>query len=300
MAFAKRIILFLLVNLLVVLTISFTLSLVGVQGYLTGQGIDFVSLLVFAAIVGFSGALISLALSRVMAKWMMGVQVIDPAAASGRERDLVQVVHRLAQKAGLPALPEVGIYQSPEVNAFATGPSRSRALVAVSTGLLQTMDASALEGVLGHEISHVANGDMVTMTLLQGIVNTFVIFFARIAAWGLSQALAGSRDRDSGPSPMVHYLSVMVFEILFSFLGMIVVAAYSRRREYRADSGGARLAGREKMVHSLESLKRCFEPIDTSHPSVASLKIGGRTGGFFALLSTHPPLDERIAALRNG
>lgn len=299
-AMAKRVFLFLAVNILVVLTISITLNLLGVRPYLTAYGIDYYALLIFCAVWGFGGAFISLALSKVMAKWMMGVKIINPTnPGSSEARDLVQKVHRLAQKAQLPGMPEVGIYDSPEVNAFATGPSKSRALVAVSTGLLHQMDADAVEGVLGHEVSHIANGDMVTMTLIQGVINTFVMFFARIAAWAVSNAMAGNRDRDESPSPWIYYLTQFAFEILFSILGAIIVAWFSRRREFRADAGSARTAGREKMVHALQSLKRAHEQVDTAHPAIASLKINGRRSGVLALFSTHPDLDVRINALRN-
>ena len=170
-------------------------------------------------------------------------------------------------------MPEVGIYDSPEVNAFATGPSKSRALVAVSSGLIQSMDSRAVEGVLGHELAHVANGDMVTMTVLQGIINTFVMFFARVAAWGISQALSGDRDRNRGPNPFVHYICVIVFQIAFSLLGAIVVNYFSRTREFRADKGGANVAGKEKMIHALQSLKRGTETVGDDHPSLATLKM---------------------------
>lgn len=300
MAMFKRVFLFVTVNILVVLTISITLNLLGIRPYLSSRGIDYQSLLVFCAVWGFMGAFISLALSRVMAKFAMGVQVIDPTSAKGEERDLVNVVYRLAEKAGLPKMPEVGIYQSPEVNAFATGPSRSRALVAVSTGLLQRMDAPAVEGVLGHEIAHVANGDMVTMTLLQGVINTFVMFFSRIAAWALSNAMAGERDRDRSPSPWVYYMTQFAFEIVFSLLGAMVVAAFSRRREFRADRGGAQFAGKDRMIHALQSLKGTIEKVDESHPALAAFKISGRPRGLLALLATHPNLDARIERLRSG
>lgn len=302
---AKRIFLFLTVNLLVLVTINITASIImgalGVNPYqMTQGGLDLNSLLIFCAIFGFSGALISLALSRQMAKWMMGVQVIDPQRATGFERDLVARVHRISQKAGLPVMPEVGIYQSPEVNAFATGPTRSRALVAVSTGLLDRMDEGAVDGVLAHEVSHVANGDMVTMTLLQGVVNTFTMFLARVFAWAASQALAGNRDgEDRGPNPAIQYLFIFVFEVAFSLLGAIVVAWYSRRREYRADAGGAALAGRDRMVHALQSLKSQFDVVDDRAPALASFKINGRKGGLMSLFSSHPDLDLRIAALQN-
>lgn len=301
MQIAKRIFLFIAVNALVLLTISITLSLLGVGRYVTNQGLDYGALLAFCAVAGFAGSFISLLLSRWMAKFMMGVQVIDPQnPGSHVERELVTLVHRLAQRAQLPAMPEVGVYHSPEVNAFATGPSKSRSLVAVSTGLLEQMDGPAVEGVLGHEIAHIANGDMVTMTLIQGVVNTFVMFFARIAAWGISQAMAGDRDRESGPNPLVYHLSVFVFEILFTILGSIVVAYFSRWREFRADKGGATVAGKEKMIHALKSLQRSVEvrEIDQSHPAMASFKINGKASGLMALFSTHPPLEVRIQTLQ--
>lgn len=295
----KRIFLFIAVNILVVLTISITLQVLGVRPYLDANGINYGALLAFCGVVGFVGSFVSLALSRVMAKMMMGVQVIDPSRpGSQAERELITTVHRLAQKAGLPAMPEVGIYDSPEVNAFATGPTKARSIVAVSTGLLHRMDNAAVEGVLGHEIAHIANGDMVTMTLLQGIVNTFVMFFARIAAWGVSQAMS-SKDNDA-PSPWIHFIAVIAFEILFSLLGAVVVAFYSRRREFRADKGGAFLAGREKMVHALQSLKASAGVYDDRNASVAALKISGKSGGLMALLASHPDLDIRIEALKKS
>lgn len=304
MAIAKRIFLFLLVNVLVVLTISITTSLLGIPGWMNSRGLDYGALLAFCAIAGFAGSFISLALSRWMAKMMMGVQVIDPSRASGAERDLYNKVQRLAQRAGLPATPEVGIYHSPEINAFATGPSKRRALVAVSAGLLQNMDDSAVEGVLAHEIAHVANGDMVTMTLIQGIVNTFVMFFARILAWGVAQAMAGNRDNEEGGgiSHGVYWIATFVFEILFSVLGAIVVASFSRWREFRADRGGAQIGGREKMVHALQSLKGAISYAESGQaPAFASLKISEpKKGGLMSLFATHPDLDTRIARLREA
>lgn len=312
MAVAKRIFLFIAVNFLIMLTISITVNIVlaflGVSpqaiyqnGY--GGGLNLSTLMVFCLVWGFAGALISLALSRFMAKMMMGVRVIDPNQPGNTEaRELVAMVHRLARSAGLPAMPEVGVFDSPEVNAFATGPTKSRALVAVSSGLLHTMDRDATEGVIGHEIAHIANGDMVTMTLLQGLVNSFVLFFSKIAAWALANAMSGN-DRDNRPSPWVYYLSEIVFQILFSLLGMIVVAYFSRRREFRADRGGAGFAGRDKMIHALQTLKRTYEPNleegSAANNAIAALKISGRTGTFLSLLSTHPPLESRIEALRS-
>ena len=201
-------------------------------------------------------------------------------------------MHGLARGARLPALPEVGIYDSPEVNAFATGPTKSRALVAVSSGLLGRMNRDEVEGVLGHEITHVANGDMVTMTLLQGVVNAFVLFFARVVAMAVSQNV---RQESRG---MVNFLVVIVLQIVLSLLGALVVAAFSRWREFRADHGGATLAGTPKMIAALERLRRNAEMVDTSHEALATLKIAGAPSRFMTLLASHPPLEERIARLQ--
>jgi heat shock protein HtpX len=299
-SFFKRILLFMAVNLLVVLTISVLLNVLGVRPYLTAYGMDYGSLMAFCLIWGMTGALISLSLSRIMAKWMMGVQVIDPQTRDPELQDLVQTVYALAKGAGLPAMPEVGIYDSPEVNAFATGPTRSRSLVAVSTGLLDRMNREEVEGVLGHEIAHVANGDMVTMTLIQGVVNAFVMFLSRVIAFSLSQALRSQDDRERSHSPgMLYYVVQMVLEIVFMILGSMVVAAFSRWREFRADAGGARLAGRQSMINALEALRRTYELIDpTAQPAVQTLKISSRPKGIMAMFSTHPPLEERIERLR--
>lgn len=294
MAFMKRIFLFAAVNILVVVTISLVLNLLGVRPYLSHRGIDYNALMVFCLVWGMGGAFISLSLSRVMAKWMMGVQVIDPSTASGEAARLVQTVHGLARSAGISVMPEVGVYNSPEVNAFATGPTRNRALVAVSAGLLQRMDGAQVEGVLGHEISHVANGDMVTMTLIQGIINAFVMFFARVIAFAISNQVKENARRG------VQMAVTFVLEILLSVLGMMVVAAFSRYREYRADAGGARLAGREKMISALEALRRSVEGVDNRQPALSAFKISGRRHGFMMFLSTHPPLEDRIARLRQG
>lgn len=300
MAIAKRIFLFLAVNFAMMLTISFVLRLLGVGNYLTPYGLDYNSLAVFCLVWGMAGAFISLAISRMMAKWTMGVQVIDPNAP-GELGELVRTVHNLARAARLPVMPEVGIYDSPEVNAFATGPTKSRSLVAVSSGLLRQMDRAEVEGVLAHEIAHVANGDMVTLTLIQGVVNAFVMFLARVAAFAVSQALAGNRDdrEGSSSSPMVQFMMVMLFEIVFGIVGAMIVASFSRWREYRADAGGAKLAGREKMRAALSRLKSYTERIDPAHnhPAFEAMKISGRQGGLMALLASHPPLEERIRRL---
>ncbi len=289
---AKRIVLFVAVNILVVVTLSIVMQVFGIQPYFTARGINYQSLAIFCLIWGMGGAFISLGLSRIMAKLMMGVKVIAPDSAQGEMGELVRTVHRLAQSAGIGKMPEVGYYDSPEVNAFATGPTRNRALVAVSTGLLERLNRDQVEGVLGHEIAHIANGDMVTMTLVQGIINAFVMFLARIAGFLISQRVKAESRR------MVNMLTVLVLEIALSILGTFVVAWFSRRREFRADAGGARLAGREKMLGALKALRRTVElAVVEEKPSLATLKISGKPGGFMALLSTHPPMEARIAAL---
>lgn len=292
----KRIALFIATNLLVVLTISIIVRLLGLDRFTTPFGVDYQKMFLLCLVWGFGGAFISLAISRIVAKFAMGVQVIDPRDP-GQFGDIVDMVHRLSQKAGLTTMPEVGIYDSPEVNAFATGPTKSRALVAVSTGLLRRMDRDAVEGVIGHEVAHIANGDMVTMTLIQGVVNAFVMFLARAIAIALSQV--GRKDGEEGSTHM-NYLVVFLLELVLSFFGMIVVAWFSRYREYRADAGGARVAGKEKMVGALAALNR-FYGVNAEvedKPSMATLKISGKQGGFMALFSTHPPLEDRIARLQ--
>ncbi|KGA96395.1 heat shock protein HtpX [Alkalihalobacillus alcalophilus ATCC 27647 = CGMCC 1.3604] len=297
----KRILLFLLTNILVMTTIMVVWSAII---YFTGWdlsfqsdgSINFAAIMLFSIIVGFAGSFISLGMSRWVAKMMMKVKVLDPnGSLSPIERSVVEKVHRLSRAAGLTHMPEVGIYQSPEVNAFATGPSKKRSLVAVSTGLLQAMDEDAVEGVIAHEVAHVANGDMVTMTLLQGIVNTFVVFLSRIVA------IIASRIVPEQYSFIVHFASIIIFQILFSILGSIVVNAYSRHREFHADRGGGDLAGNDKMAHALRSLKahvnRAKVQNDrTDDSAVATMKISGK-GGMSKLFSTHPDLDERIARL---
>ncbi len=295
MAMGKRILLFVAVNALIIVTISIVTSVLGLQPYLTRYGLDYRQLALFCLMWGFGGAFISLALSRLMAKWMMGVQLIPPDVADPELRWLVGTVHQLAGRAGLPAMPQVGVYQSDEVNAFATGPTRSRALVAVSTGLLQRMQRNQVAGVLGHEVAHVANGDMVTMTLIQGVVNAFVLFIARIIAYAITTNM-----RDEGRY-MAQFAITIALEIALSMLGMIVVAFFSRRREFRADRGGAQLAGRENMVDALQALGRTTELIESEeHASLATLKISGKRGGLALLFATHPPLEERVRRLQAG
>lgn len=291
----KRVLLFFLVNIVIIVSLSLVLSLLGVKPYLDAKGIQYESLLLFCAIWGMGGALISLALSRVMAKWMTGAHVISEQTRNSQEQWLLESVHELARSAGLPRMPEVAIYESEEVNAFATGPTKSRSLVAVSSGLLRRMDQRSVLGVLGHEIAHIANGDMVTMTLIQGVVNAFIMFFARVVAWSLSQFV------DEEKRGFVQLISTLAFEIVFGFLGLLVVSAFSRHREFRADEGGARLAGADQMIRALYSLKKVSAGENTpeeSSPALAAFKISERrSGGILALFSTHPPLEERIARL---
>lgn len=300
MKMLKRISLFLVVNILVVTTISIILNLLHVKPYLQQYHLDYTSLAIFCLIWGFAGAFISLSLSRQMAKWMLGVRIIDPNTSISEEQHLLNTVYKLAREAHLPAMPEVGIYESPEVNAFATGPTQKRSLVAVSRGLLQRMRADELEGVLGHEISHIANGDMVTMTLLQGVVNAFVMFLARVLAFIFS-GLGQNREKSSSGSYFKFNMFVIVFEILFMILGSLVIAAYSRFREYRADRGSARIAGRDKMISALEALQRLDTIRDTKveKPAFQSMKISHHERrGLLSLFATHPALESRIAKLK--
>lgn len=298
----KRVLLFMGVNILVMLTLSLVVGVLGLDRGLYAHGLDYARLLGFCAVFGFGGALFSLAISRWTAKMTLGVQLIDPANPGGNaEAFLVEKVRLLSSRVGLTTLPEIGVYPSPEVNAFATGPTRDRALVAVSSGMLQRMDPQAIEGVLGHELSHVANGDMVTMTLLQGVANTFVMFFARVAAFFIDQAMR-SRDEDGrrgGLGPFAHYLLVWALEAVFYLLAGLLVNAFSRWREYRADAGAAQCAGKEKMIHALEQLQRASGLVDESHAALATMKIHGRGAGLLSrLFSTHPALEARIAALK--
>lgn len=301
MQMTKRVFLFLLVNLLVVTTVTVILGVLGVGRYFPQGGLA--GLAVICLVWGMAGSFISLALSRLMAKWMMGVQVVPSDTNDPTLRQLVDTVHGLARAAGLPALPEVGIYESPDVNAFATGPTKSRALVAVSTGLLQNMGRREISGVLGHEIAHVANGDMVTMALVQGVVNAFAMFLARVLAFAISQAMR-SRDDDRGGG-WIEWILIMVLQNVFMLLGFIVVAWFSRQREFRADAGGARYAGRENMINALRTLERLHDPGLAAAeaqraPAFQALKISGQTGGVTALFATHPPLELRIARLEQG
>jgi len=301
MKIAKRVFLFLAVNFLVVATISVILSLLNVRPFLTSYGLNYESLMIFCLVWGMGGAFISLALSRVMAKWLMGVRVIDPDTNDRDLQNLLQTVRELAKSAHLRAVPDVGIYDSPEINAFATGPTQKRSLVAVSTGLLRRMSQKELEGVLAHEIAHIANGDMVTMTLLQGVVNAFVMFLARVLAFFVS-GLGQNKQKSSTGSYFAYSMCVFLFEIIFMVLGSIIVASYSRFREFRADKGGAQFAGREKMIAALEALQKTVNVHDkrAEAPAFQAMKIStGRRSGLLALFATHPPLELRIQRLKD-
>lgn len=291
----KRIFLFLLTNIAVLVVLSIVLRLVGFQGILDqrGVGLDYTQLLLFCAVFGMGGSFISLLISKWMAKRMTGAQVIQEPRTPA-EQHLFQTISHHAQAAGI-GMPEVAIYESPEINAFATGASRNNALVAVSRGLLQRMDSDQLDAILGHEISHVANGDMITLTLIQGVVNTFVLFLSRLVGYFVDRVVLRN-ERGLG---IGFFLTTIVCQILFGILASVVVFWFSRQREFRADAGGARLAGRQNMISALEGLKRAHpEPLPEQ---MAALGISGGAGaGLKRLFMTHPPLDERIAALRGA
>jgi heat shock protein HtpX len=288
----KRIFLFLLTNILVMVTISILLSVLGINRGISVNGIDYGSLMAFCLVWGMAGSFISLQMSRWMAKKMMSIQLLEPN--SGGEHDwLYNRVSQISQAAGLPKTPEIGVYESPEVNAFATGPSKSRSLVAFSTGLLQRMSKEEIEGVAAHEIAHIQNGDMVTMTLLQGVVNAFVMFLARVIGFFISQNVKEESRA------MVQMIVVIVLDIALSILGSMVVFWFSRQREFKADAGSAKLVGRDKMIAALENLQRYqgLAHADEEHASLNTMKINGTGKGFARLFMSHPPLQERIAAL---
>ena len=288
----KRIFLFVITNLAILLMLSITLRLLGVDRILNEQGgIDFNSLLIMSAVIGFGGSFISLAMSKWSAKNMTGAVVIaqpsDPT-----ERWLVETVRSHAERVGI-GMPEVAIYDAPDLNAFATGMDRNNSLVAVSTGLLHNMSKDEVEGVLAHEISHVANGDMVTLALIQGVVNTFVIFLSRVIGHFVDRVVFKT-ERENGPAFMI---VTLIAQLVLGILASMIVMWFSRQREFRADAGGAQLAGRNKMIAALERLKQWHEPAQLPE-RLAAFGISGGRGGFMNLFMSHPPLDVRIAALR--
>nr|WP_295900256.1 protease HtpX [uncultured Bdellovibrio sp.] len=296
MAFLKRIGLFILTNILVITTIGIVWSLVSRFLGLAGLNSYIPFLMAFCLVWGMGGAFISLLMSKWMAKMFHGVKVIEPNNPNPELRALVNKVHELARRAQISKMPEVGIYESIDINAFATGPSKNNSLVAVSTGLLQRMNDKEVEGVLAHEIAHVANGDMVTMTLIQGIVNAFAMFFSRI----LANIVASNVDEKF--REIVRFAVTILGDIAFTLLGSIVVNYFSRRREFRADAGGAKYSSRENMIAALQKLKAVYElPIPPEEGATATLMISNRDkGGLAKLFMTHPPLETRIKALQTG
>jgi heat shock protein HtpX len=299
MNFFKRFFLFVLINILVILTVTFLLSLFKVSPYLSSYGLDIKTLAIFCLIWGFSGALISLGLSRILAKWMMGVEVIDENTANSKFKNILNRVEMLATEAGLNYTPQVGIYNSDEVNAFATGPTKKRSLVALSSGLLNRMSNDEIDAIIGHELSHIKNGDMITMTLLQGVVNAFVMFLARILAFAITSL---GRDKNKSSSSWgLNYFLTQLFQFAFMILGSMVLALYSRKREYRADEGSANMLGKEKMIKALEALKSFYEIKDESKEQSAfqAFKISNNSRSILNLFATHPPLDDRIERLKN-
>jgi len=287
-----RILLFLATNVAIMIAISIIFSIFGLQGALDAQGVNLniEGLLAMSAVIGMTGSVISLFMSKWSAKSSMGVHVIE-RPQNQTEQWLISVVERQARQAGI-GMPEVGIFDAPEANAFATGANRNNALVAVSTGLLRSMNADEVEAVVGHEISHVANGDMVTMALMQGVVNTFVYFFATIIGYVVDRVVFKT-ERGYGPA---YYVTQMVAQIALSILASMLVMWFSRYREFRADAGGANLAGRQKMIGALRALQRAHEPAELPG-ELAAFGING--GGVQRLFMSHPPLEERIAALQN-
>jgi len=288
----KRILLFVLTNVLVVAVLGIVASLLGVNRYLTGSGLNLGALLGFALVMGFGGAIISLLISKPMAKWTSGVRIINQPS-NGDEAWIVDTVRRLSERAGI-GMPEVGIFEGAP-NAFATGAFKNSALVAVSTGLLQGMTHEEIEAVIGHEVAHVANGDMVTMTLIQGVMNTFVVFLSRVIGYAVDSFLRKGDERSSGPG-IGYMITTIVLDIVLGFAAAIVVAWFSRQREFRADAGAAQLMGRKQpMINALARLGG-LQPGELPK-SVAAF---GITGGIGQLFSTHPPLEDRIAALQNA
>ena len=292
----KRIVLFLITNLAILVLLSIVVRVLGLDALLAQQGIGANGLLVLAAVIGFGGAFVSLAMSKWMAKTAMGVRLID-RPESDDEAWLVGTVASHARRAGI-GMPEVGIFDSPEMNAFATGARRDASLVAVSSGLLEGMSRSQAEAVLGHEITHVANGDMVTLALIQGVVNTFVIFLARAIGTVVDSALSGGRNgqRRAGPGPF-YFVIVIVLQIALGILANIVVMWFSRQREFRADGGGARLAGTDNMISALERLRAAHGAALPG--ALAAFGISGASGeSLRRIFMSHPPIEDRIAALR--
>ena len=289
----KRIFLFVLTNFAIIAVLTILAQVLGLDRWLAAHGQGLGPLLVLSSLFGFGGAFISLLISKWMAKRAMGVRVIEQPSTDS-EHWLVGTVRKLAEQAGI-GMPEVGVFDSPQPNAFATGARRDHALVAVSTGLLRSMSQEEITAVLGHEITHVANGDMITMTLISGVVNTFVILLSRVIGSLVDRALSRDGERGGG---IGYFVSVFVAQMVLGFFANMIVMWFSRRREFRADSGGARLTGTENMIAALEALKRVHEPLPSKQFAAFGIADGSAGGGLKRLFMSHPPLDERIAALR--
>ena len=292
----KRVFLLVVTNLAIMLVLSVVASLLGIPRYLDQNGLNPGALLAFSAVFGFGGSFISLLMSKWVAKRTMGARVID-SPSNQAEQFLLDTVRNQAQVAGI-AMPEVAIFDSPQPNAFATGARRDAALVAVSTGLLRGMGREEVEAVLGHEISHVANGDMVTLSLIQGVLNTFVFFLARVVGYAVDRAIAGDSDRETGG--IGYFVSVMLAQVVFGILASVIVMWFSRQREFRADAGGAQLAGRGKMIAALEALKAPHTQVEMPEQLAAFGISPGHRSRFGALFMSHPPLEDRISRLQQG
>lgn len=291
----KRVFLFLVTNIAIVVMLSIVASVLGINNYVSSQGINFENLILFALLMGFSGSIISLLISKKIAKWTMNLTMID-GTEGPTEKWIYGVVEKFAQEKGIN-MPEVSIYDSPEMNAFATGPTKNNSLVAVSTGLLRNLNKDEVEAVIGHEVAHVANGDMVTLTLVQGVVNTFVIVASRVVAFTLEKFINRGDEESEGQS-WVYYVSVIVLDILFGILASMIVSYYSRVREFAADKGGAELKNKQSMISALRKLGQ--QTPGHLPEAVKSFGISGQTSSFLALFSTHPPIEKRIEALENA
>lgn len=293
MKIAKRIFLFLIINFLIIFTISIIISVFKLQSFITAFGLNYQSLLIFCLLWGFLGSFISLLLSKKIAKWMMKVKIISLNSQDPKEKEILEILQDLIKNSSFKKIPEIGIYPSKEVNAFATGPCKNNSMIALSSGLLENMSKEEIKGVLAHELSHISNGDMVTMTLIQGIVNSFVLFLARALAYILS-----SRGRNNNNfSYMSYMLFVFLFQFIFMVLGSMVIAFFSRKREYKADFKGAQIAGKTSMIEALRKLQSLKNLSKKDSGALQTLKISNFSK--CGLFSTHPPLEKRIQRLQN-
>lgn len=297
MAFFKRFFLFIATNIAIMAMVTIVIQVLGIGPQMDANGLNYGNLMAICLVWGMVGSLISLMMSKQMAYWFMGVKRVEN---NPQYQDLVGTVHQIAKRAGMRKMPDVGVYASPEVNAFATGPSKNSSLVAVSEGLLRSMSKDEVEGVLAHEVSHIVNGDMVTMTLIQGVVNAFVMFGARVATFAIDNFLRGDDDEGQGLGFFAEMACIIFFQIVFGLIGSAVTGAFSRGREYRADKGAANLVGSGKMIAALKRLQSAtaHNLVTDDSDAIAALKISSKPKGLMQFLATHPPLEERIAALQ--